>query len=74
MEVNQLTRREFLIRVFCEHKKGGFTTLMEALNHLSLQVIDANATALDGNMMNTFRVEVSWQWILISKNYFRWKK
>ncbi|GKV22881.1 hypothetical protein SLEP1_g32698 [Rubroshorea leprosula] len=59
VEVNQLTRQEFLIRVFCEHKRGGFTRLMEALNHLSLQVIDANVTALDGKMMNTLRVEAN---------------
>lgn len=58
VEVNQIDKRDFLIKLFCEHKRGGFVKLMEAINSLELQVLDANITTLNDKVLNILRVEV----------------
>ncbi|KAE8023464.1 hypothetical protein FH972_009154 [Carpinus fangiana] len=57
VEVNQMSQREFLIKFYCEQKRGGFVRLMEALNSLGLQVTDANITTFCGKVLNILKVE-----------------
>ncbi|MBA0624659.1 hypothetical protein Godav_009973 [Gossypium davidsonii] len=58
VEVNQLTKREFLIKLYYEHKRGSFAKLMEGIDSLGLQVIDANVTTFNGKVLSMFKVEV----------------
>lgn len=58
VEVKLIGTREFLLKLLCEQKRGGFARLMEAINVLGLQVVDANITTFNGNVLNIFRVEV----------------
>ncbi|KAB2031932.1 hypothetical protein ES319_D05G337700v1 [Gossypium barbadense] len=58
VEVNQLTKREFLIKLYYEHKRGSFAKLMEGIDSLGLQVIDANVTTFNGKVLSMLKVEV----------------
>lgn len=58
MEVYQLSKRECLIKLFCGHIRGGFTRLMETMDCLGLEVVDANVTTFDRNALIILRVEV----------------
>ncbi|XP_031127159.1 transcription factor ABORTED MICROSPORES isoform X1 [Ipomoea triloba] len=57
VEVAQLDGSEFLVKVFCEHKYGGFVRLMEALNSLGLEVTNVNTTRHTCLVSNIFKVE-----------------
>lgn len=56
--MNQINKREFLIKLYYEHKRGGFAKLMEGMDSLGLQVIDANVTTFNGKVLNIFKVKV----------------
>ncbi|GMY26230.1 transcription factor bHLH90 [Fagus crenata] len=59
VEVNQIGQRDFLIKLICEQKRGGFTRFMEAINSLGLQVSDANVTTFCGKVLNILKVEAN---------------
>ncbi|XP_048318963.2 transcription factor ABORTED MICROSPORES [Ziziphus jujuba] len=57
VEVAQINGNEFFVKVFCEHRPGGFIRLIEALNSLGLVVSNANVTRSTGLVSNVFKVE-----------------
>ncbi|KAJ0038037.1 hypothetical protein Pint_22965 [Pistacia integerrima] len=57
IEVNHISKRDFLIKLLCDQKQGGFAKLMKAINFLDLQVVDANVTTSNGQVLNILRVE-----------------
>ncbi|KAL7157932.1 hypothetical protein ABFS83_02G109200 [Erythranthe nasuta] len=57
VEVFELDGNEFYVKVFCEHKSGGFVRLMEALNSLGLEVTNVNTTRHTCLVSSIFKVE-----------------
>ncbi|KAJ1423050.1 hypothetical protein SESBI_12633 [Sesbania bispinosa] len=60
-EVNHIGRTDFLIKLYCEQKQGGFSRLMEAIHSLGLHVTNANMTTFDGKVLNILTVEATEQ-------------
>ncbi|KAL0435224.1 UNVERIFIED_CONTAM: Transcription factor ABORTED MICROSPORES [Sesamum radiatum] len=58
VEVSQLGRKDFLLKLICNQKRGGFSRLMEAVDSLGLKVTDANVTTFNGSVLNVLQVEV----------------
>lgn len=58
MEVNQIGQKDCFIKLFCKQKRGGFVRLMEAIDSLGLQVVNANVTTFNGTVQNILEVEV----------------
>ncbi|KAI3450128.1 hypothetical protein Pfo_006793 [Paulownia fortunei] len=59
VEVSQLGTKDFLLKLICKQKRGGFSRLMEAIDSLGLQVTDANVTTLNGSVSNVLKVEAN---------------
>ncbi|OVA07580.1 Myc-type [Macleaya cordata] len=57
VEVNQIGVKEFVLKFFCEQKRGGFGRLMEAMNSLGLKVTNANVTTFKGMVLNILILE-----------------
>ncbi|KAL5710502.1 glucuronokinase [Ranunculus cassubicifolius] len=57
VEVTKIDDKEFFLKVFCEHKQGGFVRLMEAMSSLGLEVTNANVFRVETLVMNVFKVQ-----------------
>ncbi|KAK1320847.1 Transcription factor ABORTED MICROSPORES [Acorus calamus] len=57
VEVSQVDLNKFFLKVFSEHRPGGFTTLLEAMTSLGLEVTNVNVTTFRGLVSNVFKVE-----------------
>ncbi|KAK7386881.1 hypothetical protein VNO78_27228 [Psophocarpus tetragonolobus] len=60
-EVHHITKKDFLIKLYCEQKQAGFSKLMEALDSIGLQVDSANVTTFDGKVLNILTVKATKQ-------------
>ncbi|XP_028796238.1 transcription factor ABORTED MICROSPORES-like [Neltuma alba] len=59
VEVNQIGKREFLVKIQCEKKRGGFARLMETIHLFGLQVTDANVNTFGGEVVNILTVKAN---------------
>ncbi|XP_042026594.1 transcription factor ABORTED MICROSPORES [Salvia splendens] len=57
VEVYQVDGKEFFVKVFCEHKCGGFVRLIEALYAMGLEVDNVNTTRHTCLASTIFKVE-----------------
>ncbi|KAK4284868.1 hypothetical protein QN277_001645 [Acacia crassicarpa] len=57
VEVAVIEANEMYVKVFCEHRPGGFVKLMEAFYALGFEVIHATVTSHKGLVSNVFKVE-----------------
>ncbi|KAL9401142.1 hypothetical protein Peur_004991 [Populus x canadensis] len=57
LEVDQISKRQFLLKFLCEQRQGGFGRSMETIHSLGLQILDANITTFNGNVLNILKVE-----------------
>ncbi|CAL5210157.1 unnamed protein product [Lathyrus oleraceus] len=57
VEVARIDGNEYFLKVFCEHRPGGFVRLMEAFNTLGMDVVHATVTSHKGLVSNVFKVE-----------------
>lgn len=58
LEVHEIKKGDFLIKLLSEQKRGGFARLMETLNASGIKVVDANITTFDDKVLNILKVEV----------------
>ncbi|KAL5063209.1 hypothetical protein RYX36_024946 [Vicia faba] len=59
VEVNHVRRTEFLIKLCCEMKQGGFSKLIEAIDSFGLHVVNANMTPFDDKVLIMLLVEAT---------------
>nr|XP_043625656.1 transcription factor ABORTED MICROSPORES-like isoform X2 [Erigeron canadensis] len=58
VEVHKIGAQELLLKLICSHRPSRFLKIMETLDSLGLQVIDANITTCNDRMLNILNVEV----------------
>ncbi|CAH9120193.1 unnamed protein product [Cuscuta epithymum] len=58
VEVNQISTSVFMLRFMGKHCRGQFSRMMEIMDSLGLQVLEANVTTFNGLVLSVFRVEV----------------
>lgn len=58
MEVHQIGAKEFLVKIVCGKKRGGFSRTMEIVDSLRLEVVDIHVTTCNGHVLNILKVEV----------------
>ncbi|KAI4318673.1 hypothetical protein MLD38_032349 [Melastoma candidum] len=57
VEVVQMDRNEYFVKVFGERRRGGFVRLMEVLDAIGVEVTNANVTSFLSLVSNVFIVE-----------------
>ncbi|KAL9317057.1 hypothetical protein ACSQ67_013574 [Phaseolus vulgaris] len=57
VEVALIDGNEYFVKVFCEHRPGGFVRLMESFNTIGMDVVHATVTSHKGLVSNVFEVE-----------------
>jgi len=65
VEVALIDGNEYFVKVFCEHRAGGFVKLLESLNTIGMDVVHATVTSHKGLVSNVFEVEVTIIWFLV---------
>ncbi|KAH9308209.1 hypothetical protein KI387_036120, partial [Taxus chinensis] len=58
IEVSQLDTHVFNLRIFSEKRVGGFVRLMQAMDRLGLDILNANITSFRGLVLNVFNAEM----------------
>ncbi|CAJ1940127.1 unnamed protein product [Sphenostylis stenocarpa] len=58
-EVHHISKKDFLIKLYCEQKQGGFSKLMEAIHSIGLQVASANMTTCDDKVLSILTVKAT---------------
>lgn len=73
MEVALIDGNEYFVKVFCEHRPGGFVRLMESFNTIGMDVVHATVTSHKGLVSNVFEVEVTYMLSCIKNVIFTQK-
>lgn len=58
VEVNEIDSQHFSLRIFCEKRPGVFVKLMQNLDVLGLDIVNANITTFRGLVLNILNAEV----------------
>lgn len=58
MEVNQIGKGDFLVKILMLQKQGWFSRMMEGINSLGYTVVNANITSLNGKVLANLMLEV----------------
>ncbi|XP_056173874.1 transcription factor ABORTED MICROSPORES-like [Syzygium oleosum] len=59
VEVNQIGKGDFLVKILMLQKQGWFSRMMEGINSLGYTVVDANITSLNGKVLANLMLELS---------------
>ncbi|XP_057832421.1 transcription factor ABORTED MICROSPORES isoform X2 [Cryptomeria japonica] len=58
IDVSQVDTHVFNLRIFSEKRDGGFVRLMQAMDRLGLDILNANITSFRGLVLNVFNAEM----------------
>ena len=56
--MHHISKKDFLVKLYCEQKQGRFSKLMEAIHSIGLQVASANIMTFDAKVLNILTVKV----------------
>ncbi|XP_068462841.1 transcription factor bHLH90 isoform X2 [Phaseolus vulgaris] len=59
VEVHHISKKDFLVKLYCEQKQGRFSKLMEAIHSIGLQVASANIMTFDAKVLNILTVKAT---------------
>jgi hypothetical protein len=59
VEVNKIEGQLFSVRIFCEKRPGVFVKLMQNLDVLGFDIVNANITTFRGLVLNILNAEVT---------------